>query len=239
MPGEAGPGRRRCARRQGKPAAAGGRRTGQCGRHIEQITCISSQGARPHDALADAAGDLIATPPLSHSLCAPSRPPTHKPPLPRHHGLGPRTPLPPSFPFQRVCAWCCRALGLTWNGGQPVQEHGRGLVSDESVAGVQPHMQDTVDGLLDAVLAKGCADGPVDPVKAFALPVSSYLRCHKRTTPPPNSPGQKNEERRRRARVDALPPLSPSPPFPRAPIPSSSRRSCLPPRAATASTCVR
>ena len=40
---------------------------------------------------------------------------------------------------------------------------------------LQPYIQKTVDDLLDAMLAKGCAE-PVDLVEQFALPVPSYVR---------------------------------------------------------------
>ncbi|RFU82112.1 cytochrome p450 55a1 [Trichoderma arundinaceum] len=40
---------------------------------------------------------------------------------------------------------------------------------------LQPYIQKTVDNLLGVLKAKGCADGPVDLVKEFALPVPSYI----------------------------------------------------------------
>ncbi|KAH7347436.1 cytochrome P450 55A2 [Plectosphaerella cucumerina] len=45
----------------------------------------------------------------------------------------------------------------------------------DHVRQMQPYIQKTVDDLLDALKAKGCADGPVDLVKEFSLPVPSYI----------------------------------------------------------------
>lgn len=45
----------------------------------------------------------------------------------------------------------------------------------DHVRKMQPYIQKTVDDLLDALKAKGCADGPVDLVKEFSLPVPSYI----------------------------------------------------------------
>lgn len=45
----------------------------------------------------------------------------------------------------------------------------------DHVRKMQPYIQKTVDDLLDALKAKGCADGPVDLVKEFSLPVPSYV----------------------------------------------------------------
>ncbi|KAH6666510.1 cytochrome P450 55A2 [Plectosphaerella plurivora] len=45
----------------------------------------------------------------------------------------------------------------------------------DHVRKLQPYIQKTVDDLLDALKAKGCADGPVDFVKEFSLPVPSYI----------------------------------------------------------------
>ncbi|KID97186.1 Cytochrome P450 55A2, partial [Metarhizium majus ARSEF 297] len=47
--------------------------------------------------------------------------------------------------------------------------------TDEHVKSLQPFIQKTVDDLLAAMKAKGCAAGPVDLVKEFALPVPSYI----------------------------------------------------------------
>lgn len=49
------------------------------------------------------------------------------------------------------------------------------LFTQEHVNKLQPYIQKTVDDLLDALKAKGCADGPVDLVQEFALPVPSYI----------------------------------------------------------------
>lgn len=46
----------------------------------------------------------------------------------------------------------------------------------EHVKELQPYIQKTVDDLLSALKAKGCADGPVDLIKEFALPVPSHVR---------------------------------------------------------------
>ncbi|KAG8410335.1 hypothetical protein J3459_017145 [Metarhizium acridum] len=45
----------------------------------------------------------------------------------------------------------------------------------EYIKSLQPYIQKTVDDLLDALKAKGCASGPVDLVKEFALPVPSFI----------------------------------------------------------------
>jgi len=45
----------------------------------------------------------------------------------------------------------------------------------ERVEQLQPYIQKTVNDLLDAFKEKGCANGPVDLVKGFALPVPSYV----------------------------------------------------------------
>jgi nitric oxide reductase len=49
------------------------------------------------------------------------------------------------------------------------------LFTAEHVKELQPYIQKTVDDLLGAMKAKGCASGPVDLVKEFALPVPSYV----------------------------------------------------------------
>ncbi|KAF4964748.1 hypothetical protein FSARC_7347 [Fusarium sarcochroum] len=55
----------------------------------------------------------------------------------------------------------------------------RGMVepifTSEAVKKLQPYIQKTVDDLLEALNQKGCADGPVDLVQEFALPVPSYI----------------------------------------------------------------
>ncbi|KAG8417529.1 hypothetical protein J3458_005026 [Metarhizium acridum] len=47
--------------------------------------------------------------------------------------------------------------------------------TDEHVKNLQPFIQKTVDDLLASMKTKGCAAGPVDLVKEFALPVPSYI----------------------------------------------------------------
>lgn len=49
--------------------------------------------------------------------------------------------------------------------------------SDEYIKKMEPYIQKTTDKLLDALRAKGCADGPVDLVEEFALPLPSYVSC--------------------------------------------------------------
>lgn len=49
------------------------------------------------------------------------------------------------------------------------------LFEPAHVKTMQPYIQKTVDDLLDAMKAKGCANGPVDLVQQFALPVPSYI----------------------------------------------------------------
>lgn len=46
----------------------------------------------------------------------------------------------------------------------------------EKVKSMQPYIDKTVGDLLDRMKSKGCADGPVDFVEQFALPVPSYVR---------------------------------------------------------------
>ncbi|RYO99638.1 hypothetical protein DL766_010110 [Monosporascus sp. MC13-8B] len=61
----------------------------------------------------------------------------------------------------------------------PDHMHQRSMVepffTPDHVKKLQPYIQKTVDDLLDALKKKGCANGPVDLVKEFALPVPSYL----------------------------------------------------------------
>ncbi|KAK0724547.1 cytochrome P450 [Lasiosphaeris hirsuta] len=45
----------------------------------------------------------------------------------------------------------------------------------EHVNGLLPYIRKTVDDLLEAMKAKGCANGPVDLIEKFALPVPSYI----------------------------------------------------------------
>lgn len=49
------------------------------------------------------------------------------------------------------------------------------LFVPEHIRKLQPYIQKTVDDLLDAMKTKGCANGPVDLVQEFALPVPSYV----------------------------------------------------------------
>ncbi|KAL2167877.1 hypothetical protein VTG60DRAFT_664 [Thermothelomyces hinnuleus] len=45
----------------------------------------------------------------------------------------------------------------------------------EKVKSMRPYIDKTVNDLLDRMKAKGCANGPVDLVEEFALPVPSYI----------------------------------------------------------------
>lgn len=49
------------------------------------------------------------------------------------------------------------------------------LFTPKHVKKLQPYIQKTVNDLLAAMKKKGCANGPVDLVKEFALPVPSYV----------------------------------------------------------------
>lgn len=49
------------------------------------------------------------------------------------------------------------------------------LFTPKHVKKLQPYIQKTVNDLLAAMKKKGCANGPVDLVKEFALPVPSYI----------------------------------------------------------------
>ena len=53
----------------------------------------------------------------------------------------------------------------------------------EKVQSMRPYIDKTVNDLLDRMKAKGCADGPVDFVEEFALPVPSYVLCSLPSTP--------------------------------------------------------
>ncbi|KAF5691804.1 cytochrome P450 monooxygenase 55A1 [Fusarium denticulatum] len=61
----------------------------------------------------------------------------------------------------------------------PEHMHQRRMVeptfTPEAVKNLQPYIQKTVDDLLEQMKQKGCANGPVDLVKEFALPVPSYI----------------------------------------------------------------
>lgn len=50
--------------------------------------------------------------------------------------------------------------------------------SARHVREMQPYIQKTVDDLLGALKTRGCADGPVDLVQEFALPVPSYVSAN-------------------------------------------------------------
>lgn len=50
------------------------------------------------------------------------------------------------------------------------------VFSPEKVERLHPYIQETANSLLDALKKKGCANGPVDLVKEFALPLPSYVR---------------------------------------------------------------
>lgn len=45
----------------------------------------------------------------------------------------------------------------------------------DHVRTLEPYIQKTADDLLDKMKSKGCADGPVDLVEHFALPLPSYI----------------------------------------------------------------
>ncbi|KAH6623270.1 cytochrome P450 [Chaetomium tenue] len=45
----------------------------------------------------------------------------------------------------------------------------------EKIKSMEPYLDKTVNDLLDRMVAKGCANGPVDLVEEFALPVPSYI----------------------------------------------------------------
>ncbi|KAJ7286351.1 cytochrome P450 55A3 [Mycena rebaudengoi] len=49
------------------------------------------------------------------------------------------------------------------------------LFTPEAADRLRPHIQQTVNSLLDEMIKNGCSDGPVDLVEKFALPVPSYL----------------------------------------------------------------
>uniref|UniRef100_A0A8H7NQY3 Cytochrome P450 55A3 n=1 Tax=Bionectria ochroleuca TaxID=29856 RepID=A0A8H7NQY3_BIOOC len=60
----------------------------------------------------------------------------------------------------------------------PAHMNQRGMVEPffvkEKIEAMKPYIQRTIDGLLDSMIAKGCAD-PIDLVENFALPVPSYI----------------------------------------------------------------
>lgn len=49
------------------------------------------------------------------------------------------------------------------------------LFTKEHINSMRPHIQQTVDSLLDIMIKQGC-ESPVDIVDKFALPVPSYVR---------------------------------------------------------------
>jgi nitric oxide reductase len=49
------------------------------------------------------------------------------------------------------------------------------LFTKKHIEDMQPHIQQTVDSLLDTMVKEGCGE-PVDIVEKFALPVPSYVR---------------------------------------------------------------
>lgn len=56
----------------------------------------------------------------------------------------------------------------------------------EKVKSMMPYINKTVNDLLDRMKAKGCANGPLDLVEEFALPVPSYVcLCLFLTSHPP------------------------------------------------------
>jgi nitric oxide reductase len=61
----------------------------------------------------------------------------------------------------------------------PEHTRHRGMVESwftpEKVESMQPYIDKTVNDLLDRMVAKGCANVPVDLVEEFALPVPSYI----------------------------------------------------------------
>jgi len=50
------------------------------------------------------------------------------------------------------------------------------LFTKEHIDGLRPHIQQTVNSLLDAMIREG-GEKPVDIVEKFALPVASYVSC--------------------------------------------------------------
>ena len=55
----------------------------------------------------------------------------------------------------------------------------RGMVESfftpEHVKSLEPYIRKTADSLMDKMIARGCADGPVDLIENFALPLPSYV----------------------------------------------------------------
>jgi nitric oxide reductase len=56
------------------------------------------------------------------------------------------------------------------------------LFTREHIEGMRPHIQQTVDSLLDVLVKEG-GDKPVDLVEKFALPVPSYVRPYLNVPP--------------------------------------------------------
>lgn len=50
------------------------------------------------------------------------------------------------------------------------------LFTHECLNAIRPHIQQTVDSLIHAMVKEGGGQ-PVDIVEKFALPVDSYVRC--------------------------------------------------------------
>lgn len=48
------------------------------------------------------------------------------------------------------------------------------LFTREKIDSMRPHIQETIESLLEAVIKKG-SEKPIDFVKEFALPVPSYV----------------------------------------------------------------
>lgn len=51
------------------------------------------------------------------------------------------------------------------------------LFTRQKIDSMRPHIQKTVDSLLDAIIANGC-EKPIDLVEKFALPVPSYVSLY-------------------------------------------------------------
>ncbi len=67
----------------------------------------------------------------------------------------------------------------TWFKGGADGMVGRGMVqlwfAPEKIKSMRPYIDKTVNKLLDQTISRGCANGPVDLVEEFALPVPSYV----------------------------------------------------------------
>lgn len=64
----------------------------------------------------------------------------------------------------------------------------RGMVelvfTTEHVKSLEPYIRKTADHLMDKMKARGCADGPVDLIEHFALPLPSYVSLYTLIIPP-------------------------------------------------------